>query len=236
MIPGDANDPGPTQWRVADHVRAVAVENLVVILDLRDGEYLLLDRSDAALWTKLIDGSASADERACSGRIDAEQDFLEACRQSGLIVPAATVVVDSEALPSAPARPANAFQAWRCLLSAHRRIRRMEFAGLYAQCRTIAATRHHGWISDLQHAVRCFRRAENFAPSRKGQKDCLPRSLALFGYLRSAGFRVEHVIGVRAYPFAAHAWVELNGRPVLDQDAYLEQFTVIARLGDADAG
>jgi Transglutaminase-like superfamily len=46
------------------------------------------------------------------------------------------------------------------------------------------------------------------------RKDCLPRSLALFYLLRSRGVPAVIHIGVAKYPFQAHAWVEVEGRPV----------------------
>jgi Transglutaminase-like superfamily len=52
---------------------------------------------------------------------------------------------------------------------------------------------------------------------------CLMRSLVLTRVLARRGVYAEVVIGVRADPsFAAHAWVEVDGRPVLaaDESAY----------------
>ena len=45
--------------------------------------------------------------------------------------------------------------------------------------------------------------------------DCLPRSLTLFVLLRRRGVPATLRIGVKRYPFGAHAWVECLGE-VLD--------------------
>ena len=45
--------------------------------------------------------------------------------------------------------------------------------------------------------------------------DCLPRSLAIFVLLRRRGVPARLHIGVKRFPFAAHAWVECFGE-VLD--------------------
>ncbi|MBP0483655.1 lasso peptide biosynthesis B2 protein [Sagittula salina] len=63
-----------------------------------------------------------------------------------------------------------------------------------------------------------FCRAESFLPSRLGDLDCLPRALALFAFLRHASRRPVFVIGVKRFPFTAHAWVELGGKPVLENE------------------
>jgi len=47
--------------------------------------------------------------------------------------------------------------------------------------------------------------------------DCLPRALAIFVLLRSRGVSATLRIGVKRYPFGAHAWVECLGG-VLDDE------------------
>ncbi|HEX6307272.1 MAG TPA: lasso peptide biosynthesis B2 protein [Longimicrobiales bacterium] len=43
---------------------------------------------------------------------------------------------------------------------------------------------------------------------------CLEQSLALFVLLRRRGVAAELRLGVQPRPFYAHAWVEVDGRPV----------------------
>lgn len=43
---------------------------------------------------------------------------------------------------------------------------------------------------------------------------CLPRSIATALLARSYGYGVTWCTGVRDRPFSAHAWVEIDGRPV----------------------
>jgi hypothetical protein len=51
---------------------------------------------------------------------------------------------------------------------------------------------------------------------------CLVRSLVLVGLLARRGIASTLVIGVKSGPdFAAHAWVETDGRPVLQPVAWL---------------
>lgn len=47
---------------------------------------------------------------------------------------------------------------------------------------------------------------------------CLEQSLALCSLLRRQGVAAELRIGVQSLPFQAHAWVEVDGRP-LNEDA-----------------
>jgi Transglutaminase-like superfamily len=43
---------------------------------------------------------------------------------------------------------------------------------------------------------------------------CLQRSAVTACMLRSCGVQAQMVIGAQKLPFKAHAWVEVNGRPV----------------------
>jgi hypothetical protein len=65
---------------------------------------------------------------------------------------------------------------------------------------------------------------------------CLRRSLLLFGRLRRAGLPVTFCLGVRTdgpqgtgSPIAGHAWLELDGRVILESPAVAERHTATFR-------
>lgn len=57
-----------------------------------------------------------------------------------------------------------------------------------------------------------------------GRAVCLEQSLALYLLLRRRGHPVRLRIGVQPYPFEAHAWVELEGRPLLENEDALSKY------------
>lgn len=57
-----------------------------------------------------------------------------------------------------------------------------------------------------------------------GRALCLERSLALFYFARRGGIAVTYHHGVLPLPFAAHAWVEYEGRVVNDVEERLLEF------------
>lgn len=59
---------------------------------------------------------------------------------------------------------------------------------------------------------------------------CLVRSLALFSVLRNRGIAAQFVIGVRAQPFAAHAWVQYDGTVLNDCVEQVSCYTPILAL------
>ncbi len=57
-----------------------------------------------------------------------------------------------------------------------------------------------------------------------GRALCLEQSLTLYVLLRLAGATVRLRLGVQAYPFGAHAWVEYLGRPLNDIEEHVAFF------------
>jgi hypothetical protein len=59
---------------------------------------------------------------------------------------------------------------------------------------------------------------------------CLQSAAAAVFYLRLVGVRAELVIAVRRIPFLAHAWAEVDGRPVNNLEPRMDAiYRVIAR-------
>jgi transglutaminase superfamily protein len=59
---------------------------------------------------------------------------------------------------------------------------------------------------------------------------CLQRSAATTSLLREIGIAAELVIGVQQTPFKAHAWVEVDGRPVNDKPYIPQIYLAVDRL------
>lgn len=47
---------------------------------------------------------------------------------------------------------------------------------------------------------------------------CLERSLALSLLATSCGKKVDWIVGVKLSPFASHAWIEVEGKPVKEME------------------
>jgi len=72
--------------------------------------------------------------------------------------------------------------------------------------------------------------AENFVKLPRSPSDCLPRSLALYFFLRGQGHAASHHLGVTLKPgLNMHAWVEMKDVPVLN-DVLLEDYRVLNRI------
>ena len=58
-----------------------------------------------------------------------------------------------------------------------------------------------------------------------GRARCLEQSLVLSRELRRLGAAARLRFGVHPYPFGAHAWVEVQGRMINEDEDYLKMFT-----------
>jgi hypothetical protein len=63
-----------------------------------------------------------------------------------------------------------------------------------------------------------------------GRSECLEQSVCAYLLLRRRGLPVLLRLGVQPYPFAAHAWVELNGAPVTESNEVVSKFAVLPDL------
>jgi len=80
---------------------------------------------------------------------------------------------------------------------------------------------------EARHAARLVSAAARFSPF---PSTCLTRSIVLSRLLRRRGLAAEIKIGVRRdeVPFAAHAWVEVDGQPVTDAADVRERHAAFA--------
>ncbi|MFW6012545.1 MAG: lasso peptide biosynthesis B2 protein [bacterium] len=64
----------------------------------------------------------------------------------------------------------------------------------------------------------------------RSRRDCLPRSLTLYRLLRDLDVPARVCIGVKKYPFfLAHAWVELEGRPLDENPGTISELSLLSR-------
>lgn len=118
--------------------------------------------------------------------------------------------------------------AWRINRHVRRLIAAQRFHELYALAESVSPA------GDRRGAVPLapFLRTELLFENKNPDRDCLVRSFSLYLYLRMLGFRVTHRIGVVAFPFDAHAWVEIEGWAILERVSSMERWHVISTLGE----
>lgn len=208
--------------KLAAHIQWCAIDGAVFVLDTRAGDYLALAPDAARQWLAQFGGGMPDDAGITN--------LLAVLRRRGWLAEAAEVPSASSPAPCRPPRYPRLY-AYQCLVRAAWKLRRGGFAAAYGWAQS-SVCRAAAPPNALPAAIAAFHRAEQLVLSRRGLDDCLPRSLALFVFLHRCGFQVRHRIGVRRYPFAAHAWVEYGATVLLDPAAAEDAgFVPLAALG-----
>ncbi len=229
-------------------IRYKAIDGCIVVLDLRAGEYVILNRVATAMWKALV-ASADPQERIArlqrhfsvpAARLEADlATFVQECVAKGFLQHQRPTSGEPRprTMPGAAGgsgRSAMVVRAWLSLLATTRILARQDFGNAYEAHRRLPKPLPGGddGRSDerIARAERAFVRAENFFPLRRAPDDCLPRSLALYRFLLSIGLPADHCIGVQRFPFEAHAWVECGGRVLLDQPENVATYAVLTRI------
>jgi len=225
-------------------IRHADLGDVIVILDLTSESYHVLDPAARSMWNHLLRLPARADVLVAlqqeyvvePSRLEADLDaFVERVVAQGFLETRASEAPIEGPPPAAPAkRGCLAWRAWLCLAMTARSLATRGFSSTYLRYARLPApaTPADGDRAQelLRRGVAAFRRAEGFFYMRRAPQDCLPRSLALFRFLRSLGLPVEHRIGVKRFPFTAHAWVEFRDAVVHESEAVCRTFTPVATL------
>ena len=225
-------------------IRAAEVDGVRVILDLRSESYHVLEGAADAMWDALAEaGSVEAALPALERRFRVDRErlradleaFAERCVERGFIERAGGGLTGGT--PTAPRAPVAARRpstrlALRSLFATRRELGRTGLVGAYAACAGSPPAEPEAGPEIRDRALGAFVRAENLFLARRAPDDCLLRSLSLYRFLLAVGVGAEHRIGVRRFPFGAHAWVEHGDEVLLDDPFHIPAFTVLARLPD----
>jgi hypothetical protein len=215
----------------------------LVVLHAGDGTYYAFNATAARMWDALVRHGDR--DRALGELAGTFGDVPQLCDDFDALT--ATLVArgfvrrtgkrtDSRArnagvAPRQRVRTVAPARAWFWLARTAVELRTRGFAAAYRRARLTGDT--YPALRDatlLERGVRAFAKAENAFVPAQAPRDCLPRSLALYAFLRETGVDVEHCIGVNRFPFAAHAWVEYDGRALVDKPGTTGYFTPVARL------
>ncbi|MBW4709959.1 lasso peptide biosynthesis B2 protein [Roseobacter sp. YSTF-M11] len=197
---------------LAENVHFAEVEDCGVLLDMRQDAYHFLDPRNCAAFVQALRAEAT------------ENDVSAACLAQRLL--SRTRPQPQPQSHPAPARRASVFSALTTMRQTTRCHRKDGILACWAQSNRAPATKLRA-TGGIDHAVNAFLRAENLFDFGRSTDDCLLRSLSLQRYLRQAGYDSRHVIGVKIYPFNAHAWVEYADQPLLNDAEDIAPYTRI---------
>jgi hypothetical protein len=223
------------ELHLAAHVHACVDRDWLIFLDLKHDRYHAAPAAFAAFL-----GLSGAAPEVCTEALPLITKLIGA----GLIEPLPKTA--SERLPLRNGHPAGSpdapadrfpdvlpygFASWlrliRAALWANMIVERGELLAARQRLRALKRNLEEPQSGDVDEAHAFF---EKSRPWIAKPYVCLFDSLCLSRFLIAAGFGVELVLGVRARPFAAHAWVEMGGTVFDDGGEDCASYAVIARF------
>ena len=205
---------------VATHIQWAYVNGTVYLLDLESGRYIGLGPRPTDFWRRNVDRLAEGrlGSHVNSGLSIEDMEIEEALLEKGYICIERLCAAPRPVPATEPTRLPFLLSAIRELFALRLIIRFRGFRAAYLYAMRAARTRSLIGGEYLQSAIRAFQFADNLNLVADFRRDCLPRSLALFC----------HMIGIAAPPFAAHAWVDYAGEPLLDSIESCGRFSPIS--------
>lgn len=195
-----------------------------MFLDLTTGRYLALpDALDASVQKALAGLPSVERELRCLEQV-VRRGLLQAC----------DTIVDPQPNPPPPAREGMAarfgsvsgsLQLLRARCRARHDLARMSLDRTAEELSTCPLPTVAGSSRDAAILVASDRWADLFSARRDR---CLAHSLALVRVCRARGLAARLVLGVKAKPFAAHAWAQLGEAVLNDRLENVRQFAPIA--------
>ena len=231
IVPAEAQETGTGDLAVAPHIRFADLDGVIVILDLETSRYALLDEAATIFWYAVcrrqepleVVERIAAEFGVPQDQVQADRDeFIASCLARRFLCreahrPAAET---ASVRIRRPARRVLALRAWMALSQCWLLLKVFGFRGLHRLAQSEAAVWRipppEAGPELLFRAEEAFLAAENLFLLKEAPQDCLPRSMAVFLFLRRLGLPARHHIGVERYPITMHAWAECDGRPVLD--------------------
>jgi hypothetical protein len=230
--------------RVADHVRACAVDGQVILLDLRRSKYVGVGGTQSRALARSIDGwpGLSAEPDSVASAIDADtlaspllaQGLVTRAPRAAPAPKSSSTVTLAEATRSLNAEDAvpRPRLGWRRVA---RVLQTSTATALQLRVRSLGSIadsvfdrmstcRSDGSLSLdlLQEAVAAYMRLRLYVFSAHDR--CLHDSLTLLRFLQAEGISPRWVIGVRTHPFGAHSWLQTGETVVNDQHEHVRAY------------
>ncbi len=211
-----------TLYQLSPHVRACRDGGYIVFLDLRRNRYW----SVPARTAPSISGLVETERAHGSGARLIEMGLIEPASSDWATHKPRGAAPEGKLLPADDLTPSlsdTSLCATACWLTA-RTLARRRLDLTLARLAELKA-RALKPKADARRLIGVF---EEFRPWFPRRRVCLFDALALFRFMVMRGLRPDVVFGVRTAPFAAHCWVEWQGRLAGDSSDHCASFTPIA--------
>jgi len=240
--------PSRCPLALASHVRGCAVDDQLLLLDLRSSRYLGLSGTRARALTPVVAPAQALGAGADSMSLSDEEWAAIAAPliAQGLLMngggthrapPSAREALASldgadAGATSRTTTRATAPEFWHFALATGATALSLRTRSLQAMVHAVERRRARGRLPVLCEPTDRLRRAvavfDSLRPLAFTARDqCLFDSLALNHFLARQGLAVQWLVGVRTRPFGAHAWLQCGATVLNDQHEHVRRYTPI---------
>lgn len=211
-----------TTYQLSPHVRACTDGGYIVFLDLRLDRYWSVPLRTAPA----IAGLAETECAQGSGARLIDLGLIEQAQACPAPHESRTAAPEQKLLPTDHSR-ASLFEYGLCASACWWTAGTLARRRLDLTLARLAELKSRAVMpeADAQHLIGVF---EAFRPWFPRRRVCLFDALALFRFMVMRGLGPDLVFGVRTAPFAAHCWVEWEGRLAGDSSDHCASFKPIA--------
>lgn len=243
-------DTAPVQYHLASYVYACRADEGIVFLDARHDRYFGVGGKDVARLERII-----VELRECSSGLAAHAEPVSSepmsfvAKRSRLVAKLVeqgflrtremdTGPIRRKTVPAPEITPLRTLTGQRCALRvsdvtnfvwacvrAAWSLRRLSVESIASRIGAARGERVHLNFEQVMPLVELFRRLRCWSFSEKNR--CLFNALALIYFLQRYGHFPYFVIGVKTAPFAAHAWVQMEGMVLDGHPTSVGHFTPI---------
>ena len=232
--PSAAREPddapgGRSPYRLGRGVTLLEQDGVARLLDLERGRFYTLNPTGSHLLLLALRAGPDRAVRVTAGEHGVDEDrvradwvrLLAALRRKGLVLGG----------PAAGRTPPGRLHCWLLLTLAWASIRLLGWNRTVRLWRGRSRPAAGPWRDDLAPPVGRFDAdVRAAAATHPLSPQCKERALVAWHVLRNSwGLPAELVIGVLAFPFEAHAWVECGPLTVTDDRARCDRYVPAAR-------
>jgi hypothetical protein len=234
-----------TNYMLAPHVYWCAIEDGVVLLDLKRHKYVGIGRTHSDLLYRILEGGVSTSNSSpaisdVGGELAALSKILvteglvtrDAMLGKPLTPPSINTVGSADSLPQLtagqPFRFINVLRLMVSFITTKHQLRKVPFDRIVRNAQAVRpelASTIAALGAKEMRLIRLFRRFRSIFYT--AHNNCILDSLVLRDFLRRNGISTTWVIGVESRPFAAHSWIQHRGIVLNDSLEHVRRYTPI---------
>lgn len=210
------------------------VDDKVIVLNVRDDKYEILNTTSAFIWIKITNKIPAADiVKSYTKTFSVTPEIAQTDLENTLNIFKSSNYFFGQKVELKPFNSRLSFlqtlpilQAYFSMIRASYMLSKHGFEYTFLEVISLLPHKRIRKPEELKKYRSIFLTAENCYFRKMAPDDCLSRSIGLLYFLLLQGFPAKLCLGARLFPFRSHAWVEVNNQAVMDSENLISTFSI----------